>query len=165
MVPTTKKNTVALGDNEHKGKDVSPRSPIGLATTQLLRRPPGSLPQGLGLGSDRGVRRGWFVHSSFLCTGSGSTALDVPLVREQNCATGFSWSLTQPEVSWCRCGALSPSCAAHVLSSSGEGSSIILPDLVLGWGQGRSESDQQVMFPGTSLAPHCFITPMYWMNR
>lgn len=88
MVPTIKKNTVALGDNKHKGEDVSPGSPIGLAPAQLLQRPPGSLPRGSGLGSNAlCARRGWFVHSSFLRTGSGSTALDVPLVREQNRTT------------------------------------------------------------------------------
>lgn len=48
--------------------------------------------------------------------------------------------------------------------SSREGSSIILPDLVLRQGPGRSESDQRVTFPGTRLAPLCLITPMYWMN-
>lgn len=52
MVLTIKKNTVALGDNEHKGEDVSPGSPIGLATAQLLRRRPGSLPRGPGFGSN-----------------------------------------------------------------------------------------------------------------
>lgn len=50
MVLTTKKNTVALGDNEHKGEDVSLGSPISLATAQLLRRRPGSLPRGPGFG-------------------------------------------------------------------------------------------------------------------
>lgn len=49
MVLTINKNTAALGDNEHKGEDVSLCSPIGLATVRLLQRPPGSLPRGWGL--------------------------------------------------------------------------------------------------------------------
>ena len=52
MVPTMKKNTVALGDNEHKGEDVPLGSPIGSATAQLLQSMPGSLPRGSGLGAN-----------------------------------------------------------------------------------------------------------------
>lgn len=37
VVPTIKENTVALGDNEHKGEDVSLGSPMGLATTSCCR--------------------------------------------------------------------------------------------------------------------------------
>ena len=44
--------------------------------------------------------------------------------------------------------------------SSREGSSIILPDLVLGWSWGRSEGDQWVTFPGTSLVP----TPLNYIH-
>lgn len=94
MAPTIKKNTVSLGDNEHKGEDVSPGSAIGLATPQLLQTPPGSLPPRVGAWikclvrtAGLGARRGWFVHSGFLRTGPGSTALGIPLVREQDCAT------------------------------------------------------------------------------